>query len=57
MRPYICYYQNKKVELEAISALQAQAHAALALKVPAKKRYMISVLLADVTHSTCEVGS
>ena len=55
MRPYICYYQNKTVELEAETSYKAQQLAALALKVPAKKRYMISVMLADVTHSTSEI--
>jgi len=48
MRPYIALYRNKRVEVYAESSYKAQQEAAKLLK--ARKRYDVTVMLADVTH-------
>ena len=57
MNGYICFYNRQRIEVRADSSYGAQQAAAKELKVPAKKQYMISVVLAEkngeqVTHST-----
>ena len=52
MRPYIAFYQNRKIEVFAVSSYAAQQEAAKLLKVSDKKRYLITVKLADISHST-----
>lgn len=49
-RPYIAFFEKKRVEVSAINALQAQMKAAKVMGVPEKKRHKITVMLADVTH-------
>lgn len=50
IRPYIAFYGSKKIEVYAASSYAAQQEAAKQLKVPEKKRYQITVKLADITH-------
>jgi hypothetical protein len=57
---YICLYNKAKIEVYAKTTYEAQCTAARLLKVPEKKRYMISVYLCEkqgepVIHSTSEV--
>lgn len=55
-RPYIAFYKDKKVEVYATSSYAAQVAAAKLLKVSEKNRYQVSVMLADVVHSTSDIG-
>lgn len=55
MRPYIAFYQGRKIEVLASSSYAAQQEAAKILKVSDKKRYLIVVKLADVIHSTASL--
>jgi len=48
MRPYIALYRNKRVEVYAESSYKAQQAAAKIFG--ARKRYDVTVMLADVTH-------
>jgi hypothetical protein len=50
MRPYIAFYKGKQLQVEATSSYEAQQKAAKLFK--AKKSYEVTVMLADVTHST-----
>lgn len=50
MRPYIAFYKGKQLQVEANSSYEAQQKAAKLFK--AKKSYEVTVMLADVTHST-----
>lgn len=50
-RPYICFYNDRRVELHAASSYEAQQRAAAMLKVPAKKAYQVTPMLADVQHT------
>lgn len=50
MRPYIAFYKGKQLQVEAASSYEAQQKAAKLFK--AKKSYEVTVMLADVTHST-----
>ena len=50
LRPYIAFYKDKKLEVMASTSLEAQTIAAQQFK--AKKRYEVSVYLADIVHST-----
>lgn len=54
-RPYIAFYGNKQIEVTATSSYEAQCKAAKVLKVSEKKRYLITVKLADVIHSTASL--
>lgn len=54
-RPYIAFYNNKKIEVHATSSYIAQQEAAKQLKVPEKKRYQVKVMLADIVHSTTDL--
>ncbi|WP_396189747.1 hypothetical protein [Flavobacterium sp.] len=49
-RPYIAFYKGKQTQVEATSSYEAQQKAAAFFK--AKKSYEVTVMLADVTHST-----
>lgn len=56
MNGYVCFYNQKRIEVHSASTFAAQQEAARLLKVPAKKQYMISVTLAEkdgqpVTHT------
>jgi hypothetical protein len=53
LRPYIAFYKDKKLEVMASTSLEAQTLAAKQFK--AKKRYEVSVYLADIVHSTAGV--
>ena len=55
MRPYICFYNGKKIEVRAESSFAAQKEAARILKVSEKNRYKITPMLADVEHSTANI--
>lgn len=55
MNGYVCFYNNERIEVYAETSYKAQLKAAEVLKVKPKKRYMISVVLAEkdgeeVTH-------
>jgi hypothetical protein len=50
LRPYVAFYKGKQYELTANSAYNAQVIAAKHFK--AKRHYEVTVVLADVTHST-----
>lgn len=47
MRGYICFYGSKRIEVRAQTTFEAQKIAALELHVPLKKRYSITVVLAE----------
>jgi hypothetical protein len=53
MRKYIAYYARKQIEVEANSSYEAQKKAAKLFKT--SKSYDVTVMLADVVHSTTEV--
>lgn len=55
MNGYVTFYKGKRLEVYAETSYKAQQEAARQLKVPAKKMYLISVVLAEedgkeVTH-------
>ena len=52
LRCYNAFYDGKKGQVYASSSYAAQQEVARVMKVPPKKQYMITVMLADVTHST-----
>ena len=47
---YVCFYNSKQIDIVAKTSYEAYQKAAEQLKVPSKKQYMITVMLADVTH-------
>ena len=51
-RPYIAFFQGKRKEIWAKSQWDAVQKARSELKVPKSKQGLLSVVLADVTHST-----
>jgi hypothetical protein len=51
-RPYVAFYNNRRYELFAESALKAQELAAKYFR--ASKSYQIAVVLADIEHQTSE---
>ena len=56
MNIYIAFYRDLQIEIEAESTIIAQQMVAKALKVPAKKWYLITIMLAQkdgkqVTHT------
>jgi hypothetical protein len=53
MPKYIAFYSGKQIEVEAPTSFAAQQAAAKEFK--AKKAYQVTVMLADVEHSTAEV--
>ena len=55
MRPYIAFYKHKQIELEAPSSYEAHKLACKLLKVSPRYQHMVSVMLADVYHSTTEI--
>ena len=44
---YKCFYNDRSTEVEADTSYKAQQKAVVALKVPPKRRYMISVMLLE----------
>jgi len=56
---YICTYGAQSIEVYASTSYEAQTKAANALKVPAKKRYLVNPHLceradgSEVLQSTC----
>lgn len=48
MRPYIAFFQGKRLELLAFSLYDAVKQARVQLRVPASKYSLLSVVLADV---------
>ncbi len=54
MNNYIAFYSGKKISVQAPTSFAAQQKAAAMLKVSPKKHHMITVKLADVSHSTAE---
>ena len=50
-RPYLAFYQEKKFELEAETALDAQNQAIAHFKPPKSKKHMVHAHLADVKHT------
>lgn len=52
LRCYNAFYNGKKGQVYAESSYAAREEVARVARVPPKKRHMITVMLADVTHST-----
>jgi hypothetical protein len=50
--PFVGFYNGKQVEVEARTSYDAQQIVAKLLNVKKSQQHMISVLRADVTHST-----
>ena len=50
--PFIGFYKDKRVDVTAPTSYDAQQIAAKQLGVKQSKRHEITVLRADVTHST-----
>ncbi len=48
MNGYICFYNSRRIEVYANTTYEAQQKAAKELKVSDKKRYLISVHLAEL---------
>ena len=44
---YVCFYNNKRIELYATSLFEAKTKAVALFKPPKSKQHMISVLLAE----------
>jgi hypothetical protein len=60
MNGYKAFYNGKTVEVHAATILAARDLAAEKLKVPAKKRYLVAIVLCEkdgrtVAHSTTEL--
>ena len=51
MHNYVCFYNSKQAAITANTSFEAYQKAAEQFKVPSKKQYMITVMLADVTHT------
>lgn len=49
-RPYVALFRGKRVELWAMTLLDAKEEAIKLLKVPKTKTGLLSVILADVAH-------
>jgi hypothetical protein len=49
-RPYLAFYKGQQIEVTASSSYAAQTQAAQQFK--AKRPYDVTVMLADITHST-----
>lgn len=47
MNGYVCFFNGKRIEVAAATSFEAQTMAAKQLKVPDKRRYQISVMLAE----------
>lgn len=61
MNGYVAFYNQRRVELYAPSLYAAKVEAERLLKVPANKRHMISVVLAEksgepVVHDPGSIG-
>ncbi len=60
MNGYICFYDKKKIEVRAATSYAAQCEAAKQLKVPEKKRHLVTPILCEradgsvVEHSPAE---
>jgi hypothetical protein len=52
-RPYIAFYKGKKIEVQASTSFQAQCIAAEEFN--ARKSCEITVMLADIEHSTASL--
>lgn len=48
LRQYVCFYQQRRIELHAASSYDAQLKAAEAFNVKGMRRAAIAVVLADV---------
>ena len=60
MNGYICFYDRKRIEVEAETSLEARKKATDEFKPPKSKRHMVSVYLAEkdsvqVVHSTAGI--
>ncbi len=61
MNGYKAFYNGKEIEVQADSSYHAQLTAMVVLKVPPKKRHMITVVLCEradgsqVVHSPTEL--
>lgn len=53
MFPFIAFYNGKQTTVRADTSFQAQALAAAHFK--AKKSYQVTVMRADITHSTATI--
>ena len=52
MNGYVCFFDRKRVEVYANTTLAARDEAARILRVPAKKQYQITVMLAEKNGET-----
>lgn len=51
MRKYIAFWRNQEFEFEAESLWDAKQKAVKHFKIPKRDAHLVSVLLADVTHT------
>lgn len=51
---YVCFYRGKQIVVQALRSFDAQEKAAKIFK--ARKRYEVTVVLADVQISTASIG-
>lgn len=56
MSNYVCFYNRRRIEVQADTSYAAQQKAAAQLKVPEKKRYMIAVVYADAPVDPASLG-
>ena len=52
LRPYIAFYNGRKIELWARTSYAAQECAIAKFNPPKSKRHMVHVHLADIAHAT-----
>ncbi len=51
LRPYGALYKGKWAHVLATSSYEAQTLAARSMGCPAKKQYLVTVMLTDVVHT------
>ena len=52
LRPYIAFYNGRKLEILARTSYAAQARAIIEFNAPKSKHHMVQVHLADIAHAT-----
>ena len=52
LRPYIAFYNGRRLELWARTSHAAQARATIEFNPPKSKRHMVHVHLADIARDT-----
>ena len=52
LRPYIAFYNGRKIELWARTSYAAQLRAITEFNAPKSKHHMVHVHLADIAHTS-----